>query len=185
MPTQILGSVRFDVSPPPARKSLKIQVPPGFRVIGDQVFGQGDATMTLRASGYSAATLTIALTPGRTFTRYVDLTPSIGASAECATLDVDTLMSKAELMYNSGLEKPALSLVEQALGCKQTDEMYRAAAMYACGAYDEASARRYYRKVPLQLRPAVELRCKLARIDLRTEKPALSRYPTPPDDPKQ
>jgi len=173
---QILGSVRVQVSPAAARKTLTIEAPPGFRAIGAQIFGLGDATVTLHASEYRDAELAISLLAGRTSTQSVNLTraPVSPAPAYCAKLAIDDLMSQAADQYSKGFAKAALAIITKALACKQSLQMYRRAAIYACAARDVASAELYNSKLsPLDQSVTLQ-RCRQEGIYLPSGAPSKS-----------
>ena len=62
--------------------------------------------------------------------------------------------------------------MQSALACKQTVQMYRLAATYACAGHDAASARLYYSKL-VTAQPTVQSgivqRCQQEGIDLRSQ----------------
>jgi hypothetical protein len=84
----------------------------------------------------------------------------------CDTVVVDDLLSQAANQFGAGFAKSALSLVKKALGCQQSERMYRLAATYACAAHDLATAREMYVKVPVQFQPSITQRCQQEGFDL-------------------
>ncbi|HEY0479951.1 MAG TPA: hypothetical protein VGD37_20670, partial [Kofleriaceae bacterium] len=86
----------------------------------------------------------------------------------CDTVDVDDVMTRAAIQYDSGSPASALSLTRVALGCRQTERMYWLAVMYACAAHDAASAKLYFPKVPTNLQSGIESRCQRENLDVRT-----------------
>ncbi|HMG52470.1 MAG TPA: serine/threonine-protein kinase [Kofleriaceae bacterium] len=88
------------------------------------------------------------------------------SASACDPANVDALLVQAQSQAEAGSERAALALVVKALACRQDAEAYRAAAIYACGAHDLASARRYHARLPLQDQTAVETRCDLEGIKL-------------------
>ena len=86
----------------------------------------------------------------------------------CDSVDVNDVMTRAAIQFDSGSPASALSLTRVALGCKQTDRMYWLAVMYACAARDAASARQYFPKVPANLQSGVESKCQRENLDVRT-----------------
>jgi pSer/pThr/pTyr-binding forkhead associated (FHA) protein len=93
--------------------------------------------------------------------------PTPKASA-CDAMNVDDVMAQAQNQYAAGFEKAALQLANKALACKQTVQMYRQAAMYACGAHDLTTAKVYFNKVPAgQQQNAIEQKCQIEGLNLR------------------
>jgi hypothetical protein len=86
----------------------------------------------------------------------------------CATLDVEDITKQAAAQYSAGYAKAALALLTKGLACKQDARMYRIAAVYACAAHDLATARLYFAKVPVSGQAAVEQKCQLEGLDLRS-----------------
>jgi hypothetical protein len=86
-------------------------------------------------------------------------------------VNVDELQEQAAHQYGSGYSKLALAQIQKALACKQTPQMYRFAATYACAARDLAAAKLYFGKVPAQFQTAVVQRCQLEGLDVRSPSP--------------
>jgi hypothetical protein len=166
-----VGLATFDVQPEAARKSLEIDVPPGFELINGAVRGVGRLAVTLHATGYEDAQLELEVVPGQTITRPFTFTPSSDTPLPeaCATINVDDLLSLAAAQYSAGYPRAALLLVTKALGCKENVRMYRLAAMYACGSRDLASARIYFAKLPAQYRGSIQLKCQQEGLALRPD----------------
>ena len=97
--------------------------------------------------------------------------PAVGPSTTtnaCQAMNVDDVMAQAQNEFAAGFEKAALHEANKALACKQTVQMYRLAAMYACGAHDLTTAKVYFNKVPAgQLQNAVEQKCQIEGLNLR------------------
>jgi serine/threonine protein kinase len=98
--------------------------------------------------------------------------PAIAAAspprkASCDSVNVDDVMTRAAIQYDSGAASSALSLTRVALGCKQTDRMYWLAVMYACAAHDLASAKLYFPRVPANLQSGIERKCQQDNLDVR------------------
>jgi hypothetical protein len=94
-----------------------------------------------------------------------------GSQASCSVLNVGTLMSQARTQYALGFARSALALTVKALGCVQSDPLYRAAATYACAAHDFALARLYFPRVPTAFQPFVEQKCQQEGLNLRGSGP--------------
>jgi hypothetical protein len=94
-----------------------------------------------------------------------------GGQASCSVLGVGTLLSQARTQYALGFARSALALTVKALGCVQSDQLYRAAATYACAAHDFAVARLYFPRVPPEFQPLVEQRCQQEGLTLRGSGP--------------
>jgi ABC transport system ATP-binding/permease protein len=90
------------------------------------------------------------------------------AKNPCDTMNVDDVMFQAQNQYAAGFPRPALVLATKALVCKQTVQMYRMAAMYACGAHDASAAKAYFNKVPAgQPQSAIEQKCQMEGLNIR------------------
>lgn len=83
-------------------------------------------------------------------------------------MNVDDVMTRAAIQFDSGAAGSALSLTRVALGCRQTDRMYWLATMYACAAHDIASARLYFPRVPANLQSGIEHKCQQNNLDVRS-----------------
>ena len=88
-------------------------------------------------------------------------------SDPCAGLNVDELAEQATHQYSSGYSKVALALLQKVLACKQTAQLYRFAATYACAARDLAAAKLYLSRVPAAFQSAVVQRCQIEGLDVR------------------
>ncbi|HET7501783.1 MAG TPA: serine/threonine-protein kinase [Kofleriaceae bacterium] len=88
----------------------------------------------------------------------------------CVTMDVADLVRQARNQYAAGYPGTALSVITQALTCQQTTEMYRDAAMYACGAHSLSNAKLYFAKVPVSLQSGIEQRCLQEGMKLRNSR---------------
>lgn len=102
-----------------------------------------------------------------------DPPPAVAATppprkAGCDSVNVDDVMTRAAIQYDSGAASSALSLTRVALGCKQTDRMYWLAVMYACAAHDLASAKLYFPRVPANLQSGIERKCQQDNLDVRS-----------------
>jgi len=86
----------------------------------------------------------------------------------CATMDVDDLMTAAKNQFMAGYANAALSVMTKALQCKQSVQMYRFAATYACAAHEAATARTLFAKVPPQFQAAIEQKCVQEGIAVRS-----------------
>jgi len=98
----------------------------------------------------------------------VDLTPAPARPPldACSRLNVDDLMSQSADQYSKGFAITALAVITKALACKQTVQMYRRAAIYACAAHDAAGAERYNSKLEPQYQSAILQRCQQEGIYL-------------------
>jgi pSer/pThr/pTyr-binding forkhead associated (FHA) protein len=95
-------------------------------------------------------------------------TPPVAKNNACDAMNVDDVMAQAQNQYAAGFEKAALQLANKALACRQTVQMYRQAAMYACGAHDLTTAKVYFNKVPAgQQQNAIEQKCQIEGLNLR------------------
>jgi len=94
--------------------------------------------------------------------------PPAAKNTACDAMNVDDVMAQAQNQYAAGFEKAALQLANKALACRQTVQMYRQAAMYACGAHDLTTAKVYFNKVPAgQQQNAIEQKCQIEGLNLR------------------
>lgn len=108
---------------------------------------------------------TIKSPPGETA---VNPPPTAPKNTTCDGMNVDDVMAQAQNQYAAGFEKAALALANKALACKQTVQMYRQAAMYACGAHDLTTAKVYFNKVPAgPYQNAIEQKCQIEGLNLR------------------
>jgi hypothetical protein len=166
---RVVGFVALDVQQESARKTLKIDVPPGFEVISGAIRGAGRLIATLHATGYDDAKLELEVVPGRTITRRFAFSPvTYTAPVVCDnTVNADDLVTQAEAQYSAGYERAALSLMTKALACKQDVRMYRLAATYACASRDLAFAKLYVDQVPAQYQAGIQQRCQQEGLVLR------------------
>jgi hypothetical protein len=88
-------------------------------------------------------------------------------SAPCAGVNADELMEQASHQYGSGYPRLALAQVQKVLACKQTAQLYRFAATYACAARDLAAAKLYIGKTLPQFQTAIVQRCQIEGLDVR------------------
>jgi pSer/pThr/pTyr-binding forkhead associated (FHA) protein len=93
--------------------------------------------------------------------------PANAGKSGCDTMNVDDLITQAATQYQNGFAGSALSQMTKALGCRQTVQMYRFAATYACAAHDSAAARVYFAKVPPQYQSGIEQKCQQENTPLR------------------
>ena len=101
----------------------------------------------------------------------VATTPPASRSG-CENVNPDELTTQASAQYSGGFNASALKLMQSALACKQTVQMYRLAATYACAVHDAASARLYYAKLATAQptsQSAIVQRCQQEGIDLRSQ----------------
>jgi serine/threonine protein kinase len=87
----------------------------------------------------------------------------------CDKIDVNDIIVQSNNLFNAGYAPSALALMNKVLECKQSIQMYRLAAMYACGAHDAQTAKRYLNKVPVEFHAAIAQKCMGEDIDLRGE----------------
>ena len=166
---RVVGFVTFDIQPEAARKTLKIDVPPGFEAINGAIRGAGRLTATLHATGYEDAKLELELVPGQTIKRHFAFSPVTDTSPldACDKVDADDLVTQAAAQYSADYAKAALSLMTKALACKQNTRMFQLAAMYACASRDLAFAKRYFDQVPAQYQAGIEQKCQQEGLWLR------------------
>ncbi len=87
-------------------------------------------------------------------------------STACAAMNVNDTMTRAANQFTAGYARTALELMNKALACKQNDRMYQLAVLYACVAGDDASAKKYYRKISKSSQASLMQRCQQENIAL-------------------
>ncbi|HEX4417031.1 MAG TPA: serine/threonine-protein kinase [Kofleriaceae bacterium] len=103
-----------------------------------------------------------------------------GHTGPCDTLDLGDAMTQAATQYSHGAARTALALVTKALACRHSPNMYRLAGLYACAAFDPASARLYYAKTSPELQPAIAQKCQQIGIRLDGSAEPAPPQPQPP-----
>jgi hypothetical protein len=93
--------------------------------------------------------------------------PAPARPGECDTMNVDGLLAQASTQYGAGFAKAALTLVTNALACKQSVHMYRLATLYACAARELPAAQLYFVKIPRALQAPLEQRCQQEGLQLQ------------------
>jgi hypothetical protein len=102
-------------------------------------------------------------------------------SAECDPASVKQFVSRSEQTFVAGFPAAALALINRALVCKQDDQMYRLAALYACAARNAASAQWSYNRLPASARAPIAQRCQRENITLSEPVVRIARpEPSPP-----
>ena len=140
-------------------------------MINGAVRGAGRVTVTLRAAASEMLQLDLDVVPGRTITKQVTFSPAFVVSPPdaCGNVNVDDLVNTAASQYTAGYANAALSLITQALACKEDVRMYRVAAMYACASHDLTAAKLYFAKVPAQYQPPIEQKCQMEGLALQPD----------------
>jgi hypothetical protein len=95
--------------------------------------------------------------------------PALSAPGKlnCAGVDLDDIITQAKNLFTAGYAPSSLALMNKVLECRQSVQMYRLAAMYACRARDGGAAKRYFSKLPSEFQAETEQECQVEGIELR------------------
>ncbi|HEY0190935.1 MAG TPA: protein kinase [Kofleriaceae bacterium] len=128
----------------------------------------GSATGSAAEPAAGSGSDAIAATPPVADARPAPARPA----SPCDTLDLGDTIATAAKQYAGGSARSALALITKALDCRHSDNMYRNAGIYACGALDVRAAKLYYAKTSPQLQPQIAQKCHQVGLDLGVIAPA-------------